>query len=150
MRGALVGWWVPRPSLALALLLGLGASVLGRLSECRRRARSGVIPATFRRPCFCGKSKCVLLFASDVAGLALFGASVDPTATASGMRDAGQGRSQVNGLVFAEKSKCVLLFASDGAGLALLGASVDPTAIASGMRDARQGRSQVNGRACEW
>ena len=92
----------------------------------------------------------MLLFVSDVAGLALFGASVDPTATASGMRDAGQGRSQVNGLVFAEKSKCVLLFASDGAGLALLGASVDPTAIASGLRDARQGCSQVNGRACEW
>ena len=87
----------------------------------------------------------MLFFASDGAGLALLGASVDPTAIASGRRDARQGRSQVNGLVFCGKSKCVLLFVSDGAGLALLGASVYPTAIASGMRDAGQGCSQVNG-----
>ena len=103
MRGALVGWWVPRPLLVLALLLGLGPSVLGCPSECRRRARSSVTPATFRRPCFCGKSKCVVLFASDDAGLALLGASLDPTAFVSGMRDAWQGRSQLNSLVFAEK-----------------------------------------------
>ena len=45
----------------------------------------------------------MLLFAFDGAGLALLGASVDPTAIASGMRDARQGRSQVNGLVFVER-----------------------------------------------
>ena len=106
MRGALVGWWVPRPSLALALLLGLGPSVLGCPSECRRRARSGVIPTTFRRPCFCGKRKCVLLFASDGAGLALLGASVDPIAFASGMRGTRQGRSQVMALFLRKKKMC--------------------------------------------